>query len=231
MRSFVLLLTALIGVEAFVSSSVSPRGASTQVFGYVPDGFTAKEWKALKEKEAKEKQARNLGRLGPNGFKSRSFQSFHEALERGEAKHLMPVFNAEEKVKRGEIKREDIPYMQRVRDIRSVTKRLGMSIHALLTKKFYFIFLQQGGSWDSSDVKGAKRLKWSKSDKEYASGGFKKEQSVSIFGIGEGLDWTGTRGRSGPESVVGAAPKFAKNYKPPNVNDDDGKKKKFFGLF
>jgi hypothetical protein len=51
------------------------------------------------------------------------------------------------------------------------------------------------------------------------------------------LDWTGTRNRSGPESAVGAAPKFSRNYKAPNVKemknskDDTPKKKGFFGLF
>lgn len=34
-------------------------------------------------------------------------------MERGEAEHLLPVFNAEERVKKGELKPEDIPYMQR----------------------------------------------------------------------------------------------------------------------
>jgi hypothetical protein len=36
-------------------------------------------------------------------------QSFQEALERGEAEHLLPVFNAKERVKKGELKLEDIP--------------------------------------------------------------------------------------------------------------------------
>ena len=92
------------------------------------------------------------------------------------------------------------------------------------------------GNWDNSDLKGAKKVKWLQSDKEYASGGYKKEQSVSIFGKGEGLDWTGTRGRTGPaETIPGAAPKFAKNYKPPTVGELKGeekpKKKGFFGMF
>ena len=95
---------------------------------------------------------KNLGGLGPRGFKSRSFQSFQEALERGEADHLLPVFNAKEKLAKGLIKEEDIPYMQR------------------------------GGNWDNSDVKGAKKVKWLNSDKEYSQGGFKKTQSISIFG-------------------------------------------------
>jgi len=84
-------------------------------------------------------------------------------------------------------------------------------------------------------------MRWSQSDKAYAGGGYKKEQSVSIFGYGEGLDWTGKRSRRGPaENVVGAAPKFGKNYKAPNVykmkgvkaqDEDDKPKKKMFGLF
>ena len=86
--------------------------------------------------------------------------------------------------------------------------------------------------------KGAKKKKWLKSDKTYAGGGYKKEQSVSIFGYGDGLDWTGKKSRTGPESVSAGAPKFAKNYKAPNINDlkkgaASTKKndKKFFGLF
>jgi hypothetical protein len=87
-----------------------------------------------------------------------------------------------------------------------------------------------------SDIKGARKKKWSARDKEYENGGYLKEQSVSIFGYGEGLDWTGTRSRAGPESVQAAAPKFAKNYKAPNVYDlkkgaKEEPKKKFFGLF
>ncbi len=92
--------------------------------------------------------------------------------------------------------------------------------------------MQRGGNWDNSDVKGAKRAKWLNSDKDYAAGGYKKEQSVSIFGNGQGLDWTGARDRQGPGP---AKAKFEKNYKPPNVNDikkpTQEPKKKFFGLF
>ena len=89
---------------------------------------------------------------------------------------------------------------------------------------------------DNSDVGGAKRAKWLKSDKEYASGGFKKEQSVSIFGYGEGLDWTGTKTVGSPQNYR-TVPK-PKGYKPPNVNTlqkqtktNDEPKKKLFGLF
>ena len=75
--------------------------------------------------------------------------------------------------------------------------------------------MQRGGAWDNSDVRGAKKIKWNKSDKDYASGGYRKSQSISIFGEGPGLDWTGARGRSGPTQD----------------GQDDKPKKKFFGLF
>ena len=100
--------------------------------------------------------------------------------------------------------------------------------------------MQRGGAWDNSDVKGAKRAKWLNSDKEYAGGAYKKEQSVSIFGKGEGLDWTGKNARKGPsETVPGAAPKFGRNYKAPNVYQMKGikdpnekpKKKGLFGMW
>ena len=187
------------------------RGSSTALFEYIPSGFTKESWAKFKAKEKAKKDElakKNLGRLGPKGFQSRSFQSFQEALERGEATHMMPVMFAEERVKKGELKIEDIPYMQR------------------------------GGNWDNSDIKGAKKVRWLNSDKEYAAGGYKKEQSVSIFGYGGGLDWTGTKEREGPAAGMSSIKpgKFSKNYKAPNVADikagkTEQPKKKLFGLF
>lgn len=115
----------------------------------------------------------------------------------------MPVENAKQRLAKGEIKMQDIPYMQR------------------------------GGNWDNSDVKGAKKKSWLSSDKEYASGGFRKSQSVSIFGEGKGLDWTGKRDRQGPTTQ---GVKLGKNYKAPNVSQIKGgatqeKPKKKFGFF
>jgi hypothetical protein len=46
--------------------------------------------------------------------------------------------------------------------------------------------------------------------------GYKKEQSSSILGYGEGLDWTGQRGKSGPGK---------------KADNGDKPKKKLFGLF
>lgn len=188
-------------VQAFQLQPQRPSTSASRLYGYIPSGFTPEQFKKFREEEARKAKAKkNLGGMGPRGFKSRSMQSFQEAMERGEANHLMPVFNAKEKVRKGILKKEDIPYMQR------------------------------GGNWDNSDVKGAKKKSWLSSDKDYSEGGFLKEQSVSIFGKGAGLDWAGKRARSGPsESIPGAAPKFGKNYKAPNVNDTP--KKKLFGFF
>jgi hypothetical protein len=114
--TWILSLSALLGVQSFTSSSsigATTRTSSTRAFGYVPAGFTAESYKKFKEDEKKKSSKKNLGGVGPRGFKSRSFQSFQEALEKGEAAHMMPVFNAKEKVKKGIIKQEDIPYMQR----------------------------------------------------------------------------------------------------------------------
>ena len=203
-------LLLFAGAQAFSPQplSVARDSATVMSMAYVPDGFTPESYKKFKAEEAKKAAAKkNLGGLGPRGFKSRSMQSFQEAMERGEAEHLLPVFNAEERVRKGELKMEDIPYMQR------------------------------GGNWDNSDVKGAKKKKWSSRDKEYEGGGFLKSQSVSIFGYGEGLDWTGTKSRKGPsESIPAAKPVFGRNYKAPNIKDmkKDGyeqPKKKLFGLF
>ena len=93
-------------------SSSSSSSTTTTLYEYIPSGFTKQSWAEFKKKEAAAKKA-NLGRVGPKGFQSRSMQSFQEALERGEAEHLLPVFNAKEKVAKGLLKVEDIPYMQR----------------------------------------------------------------------------------------------------------------------
>lgn len=140
MRTIFVAASALLfgAAHAFTASSLSSsRISKTISFGYVPSGFTPEQYKKFKEAEAKKNAKKNLGGLGPRGFKSRSFQSFQEALERGEAEHLLPVWNAEEKVKRGELKREDIPVSVcfYFRVPHSVGKVEGSGI-VLLTKTF-----------------------------------------------------------------------------------------------
>lgn len=149
--------------------------------GYVPDGMTEQQWKKMKEQEEAEKAKKNFGAFGPQTFKSRSLKSFQKDLEAGKASHLLPVFNANEKLKSGKLKQEDIPYMQR------------------------------GGAWDNSDVKGAKRKQWLQEDKEY-------EASNKPFWAG--LDWSGANPRQGPNRQA------AKKNEP-----EKPKVKKLFGLF
>ena len=75
--------------------------------------MTPEQWKQMQAKEKAEKAKKNFGAFGPQSFKSRSLQSFQKEMEKGKADHLMPVFNAKEKMKAGKIRQEDIPYMQR----------------------------------------------------------------------------------------------------------------------
>ena len=117
--------------------------------------MTPQQYKALKDKEQKAKSKKNFGAFGPQSFKSRSLQSFQEEMERGRTGHLMPVFNAKDKVKRGEIKQEDIPYMQR------------------------------GGSWDNSDVKSAKKVAWTKTDERYKGTTNAKPVGLDWMGAGQ----------------------------------------------
>jgi hypothetical protein len=105
--------------------------------GYVPDGMSPEEYRKLRQKEQDKVKNKRFGAFGPQTFKSRSMQAFQKDLEEGKGGHLMPVFNAKEKLKSGKIKKEDIPYMQRL------------------------------GAWDNSDVQNAKKKQWRGSDKKY----------------------------------------------------------------
>jgi len=116
-------------VELFWIPFVFAHGCFSVAVGYVPDGMSPEQYKKLKEKEREESKKKRFGAFGPQTFKSRSLQSFQKDMEKGEVSHLMPVMNAKERIKKGELKEEDIPYMQRL------------------------------GSWDNSDVKGAKKKK------------------------------------------------------------------------
>ena len=160
---FLTFLAAFAGTSAFQTMPQLSHAASpTQMNAYVPDGLTPEEYQQIKNQDRK-RLGKDLGRLGPRGFKSRSMKAWQEAYENGETGHTFAPFGYREKLKKGEIKKEEVPYMVR------------------------------GGSWDNSDVFGAKRLPWLKTDKEYANGGYKKEQSFSLIGSGPGLDWAGTR--------------------------------------
>jgi len=102
---------------------------SSRVFRHEQDFVTQLLFsdKKFKEAEKEKLNKKNLGGVGPRGFKSRSMQSFQEAMERGEAQHLLPVMNAKERIKKGELKPEDIP----CKSLRVVVSFLSMiSTHA-----------------------------------------------------------------------------------------------------
>ena len=107
--------------------------------GYVPDGFTPEQWRKKQAAEKEKEKSKKYAAFGPQSFKSRSLQAFQSELEQGKASHLMPVMFAKDRVKKGELKPEDVPYMQR------------------------------GGAWDNADVKGAKKKQWNSVDKKYES--------------------------------------------------------------
>lgn len=163
-------LCVVSSAQAFTSPHTSSTSSALQqrlapLNAYVPAGMTLQEYNKIKAADQKKNAGKNLGALGPRGFKSRSMQSWQQAYERGETDHSIAPFGYRERLQKGEIKKSEVPYMVR------------------------------GGSWDNSDVFGAKRKRWLKSDKEYARGGYKKEQSASILGSGPGFDWTGSRPR------------------------------------
>lgn len=147
---------------------------------YVPDGMTPEQYKKLKQKEEADKAAKKFGAYGPQSFKSRSLQSFQKDMEEGKAGHLMPMMNAKSLLKQGKIKQQDIPYMQR------------------------------GGNWDDSDVKGAKKKAANKYDKKYEANARPGR-----------IDWMGVNQRRGGPAAAAAT---KKEQAPPQ------KKKGWFGF-
>jgi len=108
-------------VVAFLSSSPSSKvavrkdgGELLSTWGYVPDGFTKAEWEKVQKKE-KAASAKKINMDGTSGmqFKSRTFAEFQKGREDGTLTYNMPVEKAMERVRKGELKMEDIPYMQR----------------------------------------------------------------------------------------------------------------------
>eukprot|EP00613_Pedinella_sp_CCMP2098_P002706 CAMPEP_0171627832 /NCGR_PEP_ID=MMETSP0990-20121206/21036_1 /TAXON_ID=483369 /ORGANISM="non described non described, Strain CCMP2098" /LENGTH=101 /DNA_ID=CAMNT_0012195821 /DNA_START=211 /DNA_END=516 /DNA_ORIENTATION=- len=95
---------------------------------YIPSGMTKEQWKKIKDKESKKKVGKFDGTSGMQ-FRSRSFEDFQKGREDGRYKYNMPMEFAAEKLKKGIIKPEDIPYMQR---------KGGMADDSDLKKKFKF---------------------------------------------------------------------------------------------
>lgn len=113
------------------------ESSRTTLYEYIPDGMTPEQWKKFKQQEKDSEAKKKYGAFGPQSFKSRSMQAFQQDLEKGKASHLLPVFNAKEKMKAGKLKKEEIPYMQR------------------------------GGAWDDSDIGKGKKKQWTSADRKY----------------------------------------------------------------
>merc|ERR1719247_3351333 len=108
------LAAAVLALAASVTGLQGPQTKSVSkvvLNGYVPSGMSAEQWKKMQQKEKDANSKKNFGAGGARGFKSRSFNSFVEAMEKGEATHLFAV--DPRKVKSGEIALKDVPYMQR----------------------------------------------------------------------------------------------------------------------
>jgi len=105
-----LLATLVATALALVPPATTAPGL-TKLSAYVPSGMSAAEWKKIQDKEKQQRTGKNFGAGGARGFKSRSFNSFVDAMERGEATHLFAV-NPDE-VRKGNIALKDVPYMQR----------------------------------------------------------------------------------------------------------------------
>jgi hypothetical protein len=168
MKSLTISMAILLsGASAFttVPTVIVSKTTTTTVLGasYVPDGLSKQQYEQIKEAECSKDKGKNLGALGPKGFKSRSLMAWQKAYEKGDVNHTFAPIDYKKQLQQGKLRPSDIPYMVR------------------------------GGNWDNSDVKGAKKLPWTKEDVEYVKGGYKKEQSASILGSGPGLDWTGSQ--------------------------------------
>lgn len=107
-NSVILIFTILfilvnINVAFLTTRSVSKQTKSVLKMEYIPDGLTKAQWELIKKQEEEERKAKgNLGAMGVNRFKSRSF----EAWQKSGAKHLFPV-------NPNEVPYEERPYMQR----------------------------------------------------------------------------------------------------------------------
>ncbi|CBJ27167.1 conserved unknown protein [Ectocarpus siliculosus] len=182
-------LAGTSSVVAFAPPSAPLRPVTTRSSSsaalkmvYIPDGLSPAEWKKIKDADKKKQE--NLGKLGPSRFKSRSFQAWQESG----AGHLFPV--DPKKVKSGEIPMDKVPYMQRggAWDNSDLTSKKGQA--AMRARKDKVVL-------NNKVSKGVKQKAWSSTDKAYAAGGYKKEQSVSIFG-GTPLPWVSGAAQKSP---------------------------------
>ena len=126
MKILILILLLIENINGFNNPTTSLRRYFT-LNGYVPDGLSKEDWEMIKKKDKK----KNLKFEGTSGmkFRSRSFKEFANGREDGTIEYNMPMERAKEKLNKGLIRPEDIPYMQRPG---------GMPDNSDLKKKFKF---------------------------------------------------------------------------------------------
>ncbi|KAJ8602455.1 hypothetical protein CTAYLR_001285 [Chrysophaeum taylorii] len=167
-----------LGVHGYVTMPAwrtQPVATRTTVsMGYVPDGLTKAQYDKLRADEAAKRAKKDFGAGGARGFKSRSMQSFMQALEKGEATHLFPV--NPDKVRKGEIALKDVPYMQRG----------GSWDNTDLTTRNKGWMKTGFGMTAFNDGK-AQMKKKNRFDDKYNN----LKPSISLFGTDFSLDWTG----------------------------------------
>ena len=86
--SCAILAVCFTSAQAFTSPLSTRTQPVSRLSAYVPAGLSAEEFKRIKAADQK-KMGKNLGGLGPRGFKSRSMQSWQEAYEHGETGHAL----------------------------------------------------------------------------------------------------------------------------------------------
>ena len=118
--------------------------------GYVPDGIDPEEYAKIKKKEADASK-----KTDRKTYKSRSFNSFVEAMEKGQATHLFPV--DPRRIKSGEVPIEDVPYMQRSGGAWDGSDLKGAALRRAKTKQSMGYY--RAGKWLKSDFEYEKRDK------------------------------------------------------------------------
>lgn len=151
MKKYLLLISS---VTAFFSNIQTSKNSVVHLYaGYVPDGIDPKEYAAIKKREAAASK-----KTDRKTYKSRSFNSFVEAMEKGQATHLFPV--DPRKVKSGEVPIEDVPYMQRSGGAWDGSDLKGAALRRAKKKQSQGFY--RAGRWLKSDFEYEKRDKTEK---------------------------------------------------------------------
>lgn len=151
MKKYLLLISS---VTAFFSDIQHSKNRIVHLYaGYVPDGIDPKEYTELKKREALSSK-----KTDRKAYKSRSFNSFVEAMEKGEATHLFAV--DPRKVKSGEVPIEDVPYMQRSGGAWDGSDLNGNALRR--AKKKQSMGYYRAGKWLKSDFEYEKENKQGK---------------------------------------------------------------------